>query len=153
MAPEANVERLILAQRGQRAEPNVGRASRSRACLRGASVSRGLGHQLHMALRGSMTRLAVDCQRRDVRLPSLRGTIEADVDLAPVTSLAVGETRLVTEYALWRPVAAVGEAQVSGDGDPPLVQSQSGVAEPRGGLPAPVEGEHTPGPVGKSREE
>src|SRR3569832_1080155 len=109
MALEADAERLVLAQRRERAKANVLRVSRRRGDRLRFPVSRGVGHQLHMSLRGAVTRLAVDGERGDARIPFLRDAVEADVDLAPVTSLAVGEARLVAEYALWRPVAAVGE--------------------------------------------
>jgi len=50
-----------------------------------------------------MARLAVDRKRGNIRIPFLRDAVEADVDLAPVTSLAVGEAGLVAEYALATP--------------------------------------------------
>ena len=80
---------------------------------RAFAAVRGVGHQLHVPLRGAVARLAVDRERGDVRIPFLRDGVEADVDLAAVTSLAVREAGLVAEYALWRPVAAVGEPEMS----------------------------------------
>src|SRR4029453_13382946 len=153
MALEADAERLVLVQGSKRAEANVLQVSRSGGKLLRFPVSRGNGHELHVSLRGAVTRLAVDRERRHTRIPFFRHAVEADVDLTPMTSLAIGEAGLVAQYALRRPVTAVGESDVGGDGDPPLVQPRLGVAEPRGRLAAPVEGEQAPGSVGETRDE
>src|SRR5262245_8936427 len=99
---EAHAKRLVFVQRRERLEP-----------YRSVSVCRGSarGHKRDVLLRGTMTRLAVDAQRRNVRSPTLRRTVEPNVDLAPVTTLAVREAWLVAKYALRRPIAAVGERE------------------------------------------
>src|SRR6185295_15580800 len=102
-------------------------------------------HQLDMTLARSMTRLAVDAQRRYARVPTLRRCIEPNVDLAPMALLAVCESGRVAEDALWWPVTTVGERELARDRDPTFLGARFRVAEPGGGLTAPIEGKDSPG--------
>src|SRR5688572_18539668 len=142
MALPARRQRLVLAQRGERAHRQVAAGHRLR-----------IADARQVCRAWTMTALAVDAERLRGGAVRARRRVERDANLAAMTGLAVAEPWLVADDTRGRPVDATRQRQRGTDGDPSPIVASDGVAEPRAFLPAVVERKEAPRPVGEAREE
>ena len=142
MTLEADLERFVLGETGERPHSDVGLPAQ-------LSVAR----LLHVPSTGPVTRLAIDRVAHEAGVVAKSGRVEADLDLTAVALLASGEPLVRAEHSNRRPIAAIGERNVGRDRNPPLIRSSSAIAEPQVLLADEFERQEPEGPVGEVCEE